>query len=60
MAADHIVDDVYFESYVLPFMTPFPLLRDVHLRGTVNVVMRRVIIPTPMDFLGFQPVRVYL
>ena len=58
MAADHIVDADYFESYVLPFMTPFPLLRNAHLRGTVNVVLRRVIVPT--SILDLQPVRVYL
>ena len=60
MAADQIVDGDYFGNYVFPSMTPFPLLRNAHLRGTVNVVMRKVIVPTWTDLLGLQPVRVYL
>ena len=59
MAADQIVD-VDFVYYALPSMTPFPLLRNAQLRGTVNVVMRKVIVPTWTDLLGLQPVRVYL
>ena len=60
MAADQIVDGDCLATYVFPSMTPFPLRRNAHLRGTVNIVLRRVIIPSWMDFLGFQSVRVDL
>ena len=60
MAADQILDDDYLVNYVFPSMTPFPLRRNAHLRGTVNTVVRRVIIPSWTDFLGFPSVRVDL
>ena len=60
IAANQTMDGYYLGSYVFPSMTPFPLRRNAHLRGTVNVVIRRVIVPTWTDLLGLQPVRVYL
>ena len=59
MAADQIVDFDYLGN-VFPSMTPFSLRRNAHFRGTVGMVLRRVIVPTWTDFLGLQPVRVYL
>ena len=59
-SANQSVDAFYLANYVFPAMTPFPLHRNVHLQGTVNIVLRRVIVPTWTDFLGLQPVRVNL
>ena len=50
--------DLYY--IYLPAANPFPLPINAHLRGTVNVVIRRVIIPSWRDFLGLQPVCVVL
>ena len=60
MAADQIMDGDYFRNYVFPSITPFPLFRNAHLRGTVNVAVHKVIVPTWTGLLGLQPVRVYL
>ena len=60
MAADQIMDGDYFRNYVFPSITLFLLFRNAHLRGTVNVAVHKVIVPTWMDLLGLQLVHVYL
>ena len=60
MAADTSGNyDSFADDYFLA-VTPFPLHRNAHLRGTVNIVVRRVILPSWLDFIGLKPVRVNL
>ena len=45
-----------FANIYFPAVSPFPLHRNVHLRGVVTVGVRKVIDASWRDFLGFQPV----
>lgn len=56
MAANQTVTPDYLGNIYFPIATPFPLHRNVHLRGIVNLGVRRVISPSWRDYLGLQPV----